>query len=239
MNWNKTIFLAHASEDKEYVRFLYKELKSKGLEPWLDEVNLMPGEKWDNKIKEAIKKSRFFVACLSSRSISKNGYVQKELKVALSELEQKSANVVYFIPALIEDVVLPEITVGTIDLTDYQAIKLYENDGINKLISYLAKEVSVFEELKTEKNPDYEKIRIQLSNGELESGLDSLIEDTKNKNSDWYNSILLISARFNKLKKDSVLGILPQEQMSTEMNRIVYSLLEIISSLERRKKHLI
>jgi len=95
MNWNKTIFLAHASEDKEYVRRLYKELKDNGLEPWLDEVNLLPGVRWDDEIKEAIKKSRFFLACLSKHSVSKNGYVQKELRTALAELEQKSFNSIY------------------------------------------------------------------------------------------------------------------------------------------------
>jgi len=93
------IFLAHASEDKKVVRKLYHDLKDYGLFPWLDEEDLEPGVKWDNKIREAIKNSRFFLACISSNSTKKDGYIQKELRVALSELERKSPeNIQYLVP---------------------------------------------------------------------------------------------------------------------------------------------
>ena len=78
MNWNKSIFLAHANEDKPLVRKIYKRLQSAGLDPWMDEESLDPGDKWDDVAKEAIKKARFFMACISSNSIGKNGYIQKE-----------------------------------------------------------------------------------------------------------------------------------------------------------------
>lgn len=146
MNWNRVIFLAHASEDKERVRKLHGKLKQNGLEPWLDEEDLMPGVKWDDKIKEAIKKARFFMACLSKFSVSKNGYVQKDLRLALNELEQKSPDVIYFIPALIDDVELPNITVGTIALRDYQAVKIFDDEGLSRLIDHLKRQANVISE---------------------------------------------------------------------------------------------
>ena len=234
MNWNKTIFLAHASEDKVYVRKLYKTLKENNLEPWLDEVDLLPGVKWDDKIKEAIKKSRFFLACLSKHSVSKNGYVQKELRVALSELEQKSFNALYFIPALIEDVELPNITVGTINLKDYQAAKLFEENGLERLITSLKKEINIFDEVKKSEKSDFEIIRNYISEGETESSLRLLIEYVKNKDKELYNNVVLISSRFSSLKNDNVLGIISQEKYSIESNKIVYSILETIKLLEKR-----
>jgi len=234
MNWNKTIFLAHATEDKEYVRSLYQKLQESGLEPWLDEVNLNPGVKWDDKIKEAIKKSRFFLACLSSHSISKNGYIQKELKVALSELEKKAINVVYFIPALIEDIELPDITVGTINLIDYHAAKLHEKNGLKKLIESLKKEINIYNEVKDNEHVDFENIRRSISEGEIESSLRLLIEYVKNKDTDLYNNVVLISSRYSNLKNDNILGIISQEKYAIENNKIVYSILETIKLLEKR-----
>jgi len=234
MNWSKTIFLAHASEDKEYVRELYKKLKDNKLEPWLDEVDLMPGVKWDDKIKEAIKKSRFFLACISKHSVTKNGYIQKELRVALSELEQKPFNSLYFIPALIENIELPNITVGTINLLDYQAVKLFEENGFKKLITSLKKEIDIYDEVKKGENSDFNIIRNHISEGEIESSLRLLIDYVKNKDVDLYNNIILLSSRFSNLKNDNILGIISQEEYSIENNKVVYSILETIKLLEKR-----
>lgn len=234
MSWNKTIFLAHASEDKEYVRELYRKLKENGLEPWLDEIDLTPGVRWDDKIKEAIKKSRFFLACLSKNSVSKNGYVQKELRVALSELEQKSFNTLYFIPTLIEDIDLPNITVGTINLKDYQAAKLFEKNGLERLIDILKKGINVFDEVKKQERPDFDAIRNYISEGEIETSLRLLIDYVKNRDADLYNNFVLISSRFSNLKNDNILGIISHEKYSIENNKIVYSILETIKLLEKR-----
>lgn len=44
------VFLCHASEDKETVRKLYHQLKADGVEPWLDEVSILPGQEWQREI---------------------------------------------------------------------------------------------------------------------------------------------------------------------------------------------
>lgn len=236
MNWDKVIFLAHASEDKERVRELYKKLKQNGLEPWLDEEDLLPGVKWDDKIKEAIKNARFFMACLSEHSVSKNGYIQKELRLALNELEQKSSDVIYFIPALIDDVELPNITVGTISLRDYQAVKIFDDIGLDKLISHLKKQANVISEIKKRENPNFQNLRRSISQGQTETALRLLMEIVKDKNDDLYNNVLLISSRYNRISKENILGIISRESYTMENNQIVYSILETIKVLEEREK---
>lgn len=103
MDWNRTIFLAHAKEDKIIIRKLYNELKQENLNPWLDEFSIEPGKKWKEEIENAIKKSRFFVACISKFSVKKAGYVQNELRLALQEFESRPPNNLYFIPVLLDD----------------------------------------------------------------------------------------------------------------------------------------
>jgi hypothetical protein len=78
------IFLCHASEDKAPVREVYRRLRAiNGFEPWLDEKKLLPGQKWDDEIKRALKTSDFILVFLSHSSVTKRGYVQREMKLAL------------------------------------------------------------------------------------------------------------------------------------------------------------
>lgn len=141
MDKNNTIFLAYAREDERYVKRLYNILKENGLQPWMDQENLNPGEDWLKKADEAIKSARFFLACFSNQSKDKSGYFQRELNVALGELEKKASDELYFIPLLIEDVELPNIRVGTMYLRDIHAIAVFEEEGIEKLVHFLKREI--------------------------------------------------------------------------------------------------
>jgi hypothetical protein len=70
------IFIAHANEDKPLVRELYAKLVKAGYKPWFDEEDLLPGQNWREEIPKALKNSDLFIACLSSTSINKRGYIQ-------------------------------------------------------------------------------------------------------------------------------------------------------------------
>src|SRR5262249_17409155 len=103
------IFLAHASEDKDAVRQLYTSLKSHGFRPWLDEIDLILGQNWQLEIPKAIQSSNIFIACLSKRSVAKEGYVQKELRMALNAYAQKPPGSIYLIPVKLDDCDVPEL----------------------------------------------------------------------------------------------------------------------------------
>ena len=76
------IFISYAREDKAHARRLYEDLRKLGLDPWIDFENLTPGRKWKNEIQQAIAEASYFLAILSSKSISKIGFVQREWKIA-------------------------------------------------------------------------------------------------------------------------------------------------------------
>jgi len=57
------VFLCHASADKPKVRELYRTLKRRGVQPWLDAEDLIPGQNWEVEIPKAGCESRRCGAC--------------------------------------------------------------------------------------------------------------------------------------------------------------------------------
>ena len=102
------IFLCHASQDKPVVRDLYRRLRSEAwIEPWLDEEKLLPGQDWDMEIEKAVESADAVVVCLSSTSVSKEGYIQRELRFALDIALEKPEGAIFVIPLRLDDCELP------------------------------------------------------------------------------------------------------------------------------------
>jgi tetratricopeptide (TPR) repeat protein len=129
------IFLAHALEDKEAIRKLYSQLTAKGFKPWLDEVDLLAGQNWRLEIPKAIKQSDIFVACFSSQSIQKNGYVQKEFRLALDTYSEKPVGTIYLIPIKLDNCQIPDLQLPQlgVSLRDIQWIDFWKTDGLARL----------------------------------------------------------------------------------------------------------
>jgi hypothetical protein len=96
-------FISYAREDVNAAERLYTDLKAAGANPWLDSRDLRAGQLWKPGIKDAISHCRYFVALLSSRSINKRGYVQKELRQAFDVLDEFSESEVFLIPVRLDD----------------------------------------------------------------------------------------------------------------------------------------
>ncbi len=98
------LFLCHATEDKPAVRTLYASLKSvPWIDPWLDEENLLPGQDWDLEIYKATRDADAIIICLSTVSVKKEGYVNKEIRHALDISQEKPEGAIYVIPLRLDD----------------------------------------------------------------------------------------------------------------------------------------
>jgi len=97
------VFICYAREDVEMAKRLYDDLERAGVSPWLDRKKLLPGQNWKRAIKQAMKDSAYVLALLSSNSVSKTGYVQKELREALDLLEHFPPSKIFIIPARLDD----------------------------------------------------------------------------------------------------------------------------------------
>ena len=98
-----SVFLCHSSQDKVFVRDLYQRLQRDGVAPWLDEEDLIPGQDWDREIRRAVRASDLILVCLSKSSVSKAGYLQKEIKFVLDVAAEQPEGSIYLVPARIEE----------------------------------------------------------------------------------------------------------------------------------------
>jgi len=102
------VFLCHASQDKPAVRELYQRLHSDDwIDPWLDEEVLLPGQDWDMEIEKAVEASDAVIVCLSNQSVTKEGYVQRELKFVLDIALEKPEGTIFVVPLRLDDCNLP------------------------------------------------------------------------------------------------------------------------------------
>ena len=130
------IFIAHASEDKPLVRELYTKLVEAGYKPWLDEEELLPEQNWRDEIPKALKNSDLFLACLSSTSISKRGYIQREFKMAMEMLAELPEGTIYIIPLKFDDCEIPELRQSEygLNLRDIQWLDYWKPNGFERLV---------------------------------------------------------------------------------------------------------
>lgn len=124
---NPSVFICHASEDKAAARHLYKQLKSDGYLPWLDEEDLLPGQDWEMEIRRAVQQSDVVLVCLSVSSIGKTGYVQKEIKFALDAADERPDGDIYIIPARIQECQIPD------RLSKLQWVDTFASNGYERL----------------------------------------------------------------------------------------------------------
>ena len=125
------VFLCHGSEDKPAVRELHHRLLSIGTDPWLDEEKLVPGHNWKLEIDRALRKSDIVLACLSHETVSKTGFVQRELKDAIDAASERPEGQIFIIPARLNECTLPN------SLQDLQRADLFLKDGFDQLIRAL------------------------------------------------------------------------------------------------------
>ncbi len=130
------IFLAHASEDKAEVLKLYDRLEERGYKPWLDKKDLIPGQIWPEEIPKAIKNSDIVIACLSQQSVMKQGYVQREFRLALNKYAEVPPGTICLIPLKLDDCEVPNLQLPElgVNLRDIQWLNCWEADGFENLV---------------------------------------------------------------------------------------------------------
>lgn len=102
------VFLCHASQDKPVARELYHQLLAEGwIDPWLDEEKLLPGQDWEIEIEKAVEVADAVIVCLSHVSVTKDGYIQKELRFALDSALTKPLHTSFVIPLRLDSSAVP------------------------------------------------------------------------------------------------------------------------------------
>ena len=125
------VFLCHASENKPIVNGLFDDLVAAGYAPWLDTDAILPGMAPDMEIQKALHDCDIVIICLSSVSVAKEGYVQKEIRWARDIQNEKPENTIFVIPLRLDNCKVP------FGLKDIQWGDYIAPDGYDKLIKAL------------------------------------------------------------------------------------------------------
>src|SRR5271165_6107762 len=94
-----TAFFSYSREDSEFAIRLAEDLKAAGAVVWIDQLDIAPGQEWDNAIEDAVTQCPRMLLILTAASV-KSKKVRNEIAFALDE--QKT-----IIPVLYQDCMVP------------------------------------------------------------------------------------------------------------------------------------
>jgi hypothetical protein len=138
------VFLCYSSDDETKVTELYYQLSNENnISAWMDKKKLLPGQDWDFQIQKEIRESDVVIVCLSPSSVSKEGYVQKEIVKALDIAEEKPEDTIFLIPVKIEKCEIPR------RLSHLQCVDLFEDGGYDRLMRSLRHRSDLLEKNKS------------------------------------------------------------------------------------------
>jgi hypothetical protein len=106
-------------------------LCSDGIAPWLDEEDLLPGQDWALEIPKAVRAADIVIVCLSQGSVTKAGYIQKEIKFALDIADEQPEGHIFLIPVKLEECNVPT------RLQRWHWVNLYQERGYERLMRSL------------------------------------------------------------------------------------------------------
>ena len=92
----KKIFISYSYKDEIWVSDFVSSLKESGVETWFDIHELTPGDRWEEKLQQALRESSIIVVIISENSF-KSPWTFFELGAAIADKKQ-------IIPVLVGDV---------------------------------------------------------------------------------------------------------------------------------------
>jgi hypothetical protein len=108
-----SVFLSHSSVDKDFARKLTADLQRHGVEVWIDEAGLLPGDEWRDRLDGAIASVDYVLVVVSPTSVRAK-WVRYELQQArrLGIRMVPVMNLSTKLPALLADLQVVDMTTG-------------------------------------------------------------------------------------------------------------------------------
>jgi len=96
-----SVFLSHSSADKQFTRLIVADLQSAGIEVWLDEEAIEPGQSVTQQIGRGLGRANFVLIVISSAFLRSNWTTWEASAAITSAIDSQRDSL---IPLLIEDV---------------------------------------------------------------------------------------------------------------------------------------
>jgi len=129
------VFISYARQDEAQAREIHAALSKAGFRPWLDTIDLAPGEDWKPAIDKAIRASGAFLSLISRNSVDRGGVLRGEMKLALDLRGERLDDGGFLLPVRLEDCPLPA------ELQKIQALDWFEPGGADRLTGVLARQL--------------------------------------------------------------------------------------------------
>ncbi|MBK8044904.1 MAG: hypothetical protein IPK21_21005 [Haliscomenobacter sp.] len=100
------------------------------------------------------------------------------------------------------------------------------------LINHIKNQLNLIDNVEKKEKPEFNKLRNHIMNGRLKEALKELAGNLENSNQSEFNSIILLTSRFNALSENFNLGLISFEEYSISSNQITYALLEFLNRRE-------
>jgi len=126
------VFLSYSRKDSEKIAELRRRVESMRCRIWFDREDITGGE-WRRAIKQGLRESKRFLACLSRNTAERGEVLQYEWDTALEIQRDRLEGEIYLLPVRLEPCELPP------SLSHLQCFDLYEADGWERLSRALPK----------------------------------------------------------------------------------------------------
>ena len=140
------VFISYSRADERIAEKLYNSLTNKGLNVWYDRKNLAAGDKWLERINNAIKSTKFCII-LISKNIASQVYeshvYRKEWNMAIEHAKGMGSKRGFIIPICIDNIDLYENSLDLPDsLKSHNALYIKENDDLSDIASNIMDRVN-------------------------------------------------------------------------------------------------
>ena len=100
---SRAVFISYASEDAAAARRLCEAMRSAGVEVWFDQLELVGGDQWDQKIRKQIRTCALFVPIISASTQARaEGYFRREWKLAAERMQDIADHVTFLLPVVLD-----------------------------------------------------------------------------------------------------------------------------------------
>lgn len=124
------VFISYSRKDSQAVNALRRRLRWRGIRTWMDTQDIAGGD-WRLEIRKGLRRSNFFVACLSQNTVEAGEVLHFEHESALEIQRERLEGEIYVIPLRLEPCEIPE------RFRHLQYLDLYSRNGWTGLIRAL------------------------------------------------------------------------------------------------------
>jgi hypothetical protein len=121
------IFLSYVREDLSMIGRLVDALEAVGVSVWWDQAALLPGMRWKDEIRSAIRTGSRVIVVFSKNGVRKGrSYANEELLLIVEELRLRPRTDKWLHPCRLDECIVPDMAIGGGErLSDIQSFDLF------------------------------------------------------------------------------------------------------------------